>query len=458
MRARLTRYSFIAAEIIAVGACAAAAIAVNRPSEWEPLTLVAFLAALYLAGEWVRLKVGGRTLTASFPVSILAVSLLGPAPAVAIVTLGVAVISAIRRSPADAWLLRFTSRIVSVLVASAALWVMTGHVHNVAASGIGRAQFAVVVFIAFLISNTANFAIVALDGWAFEGDSITGQVRDAFIPMLPGELVSAVLTAVLAVIYSSFSLLAVGATVVVVGIVQALMNALSRSEERADQLEARSIHLASLQFGVLSALVETLALRDRSTARHSAAVARYARELAKAAGCDESVQELAHTAGLLHDIGKFALPDRVLHADILSDADWALIRRHPQEGATLVGRLDGYGAVAEAILYHHERVDGDGYPVGLIGTEIPLVSRMIAIASTFDTLTARDTYRTPMSPQDAIAELRRVAGRQLDAELVDCFVELIDGDGRIEELYAGEASFEEELEFGRRVKEIASPS
>ena len=96
-----------------------------------------------------------------------------------------------------------------------------------------------------------------------------------------------------------------------------------------------------------------------------------------------------------------------------------MIRRHPQDGATLVGRLDGYGPVADAILYHHEHVDGSGYPAGLIGNEIPLASRIIAVCSTYDTLTARDTYRSPMTPQDAIAELRRVAGRQLDAELVE---------------------------------------
>ena len=68
------------------------------------------------------------------------------------------------------------------------------------------------------------------------------------------------------------------------------------------------------------------------TARHAAAVARYARALAREVGCDESEQDVAHTAGLLHDIGKFALPDRILKADVLSDEDWALIRRHPQDG------------------------------------------------------------------------------------------------------------------------------
>ena len=197
-------------------------------------------------------------------------------------------------------------------------------------------------------------------------------------------------------------------------IFQYLAVALLRSEDRAEQLEARSMRLASLQLGVLVTLVETLALRDRMTARHAAAVARYARALAQEAGCSEAEQDLAHTAGLLHDIGKFALPDRILNAEILSDEDWAVVRRHPQDGATLVGRLDGYGPVADAILYHHEHIDGSGYPAGLIGNEIPLPSRILAICSAYDTMTARDSYRSPMTPQDAIAELRRVSGRQLD--------------------------------------------
>src|SRR5690606_7654857 len=99
----------------------------------------------------------------------------------------------------------------------------------------------------------------------------------------------------------------------------------------------------------------TLDLRDRMTARHSAAVARYARELAARAGMSEEEQELAHTAGLLHDIGKFALPDSILKANTpLTERDWELIKRHPAEGARIVGGIDGYGPVSEIILAHHE--------------------------------------------------------------------------------------------------------
>jgi HD-GYP domain-containing protein (c-di-GMP phosphodiesterase class II) len=122
-----------------------------------------------------------------------------------------------------------------------------------------------------------------------------------------------------------------------------------------------------------------------------------------------------------------------------------------------VGRLDGYGPVADAILYHHEHVDGSGYPAGLIGNEIPTASRMIAICSTYDTLTARETYRSPMTPQDAIAELRRVAGRQLDAELVEGFIAMIEREGPVTFAHGDDADFEAELAFERRARQIAQP-
>ena len=191
------------------------------------------------------------------------------------------------------------------------------------------------------------------------------------------------------------------------------------------------------------------------TARHAAAVARYARALAREMGCDESDQDLAHTAGLLHDIRKFALPDRILHAEILSDDDWAVVRRHPQDGATLVGRLDGYGPVDDAILYHHERVDGRGYPAGLIGSEIPLTSRILAICCTYDTMTAEGSYRTPMPPEEAMAELRNAARNgQLDGELVETFIVVLEREGAT---FAQGADFETELDFERRVREMAEP-
>ena len=163
--------------------------------------------------------------------------------------------------------------------------------------------------------------------------------------------------------------------------------------------------------------MQTLSMRDAMTARHSAAVARYAREVARLLGMDEREQDLIHTAALLHDIGKFIFPDSILFADRkLTDEEWEIVKLHPEQGAKLVRRIEGYGPVADIIIGHHERVDGKGYPHGIAGDEIPLGSRIISVADTYDVMTSRDSYRRPVSSEAAIVELRRVAGSQLDPD------------------------------------------
>jgi putative nucleotidyltransferase with HDIG domain len=448
--------SFFAAETLILLLSIGVATWVSNAQEWSPLWLVALLGALSLGGQGLQFTIRGQNLSAGFVAQVLAMSLLGPAPAVAIALVAAIFISARRRLSPAHWLGNLSSFALCPLVGGLVVQVLAGNVHDPGNGLTKTITFGLIVFAVFLLTNALNFAVIALDNRIIESRRLIQQVQELFVPMLPGQVAAGALTAVLAVAYTALGLAALLGAVLVIGIFQYLMVALLRSEDRADQLEARSIHLASLQLGVLSTLVETLALRARSTARHAAAVARYARKLAVAVGCDESDQDLAHTAGLLHDIGKFALPDRILHAEVLSDEDWAVVRRHPQDGATLVGRLDGYGPVADAILYHHEHVDGSGYPAGLIGNEIPVTSRMIAICSTYDTLTARDSYRSPMTPQDALTEMRRVAGRQLDPELLQTFIAMLESDGPVTAA-EDEASFEDELAFGRRAQKFAQP-
>jgi HD-GYP domain-containing protein (c-di-GMP phosphodiesterase class II) len=156
-------------------------------------------------------------------------------------------------------------------------------------------------------------------------------------------------------------------------------------------------------------------------------------------------------------VGKFAWPDRVLEAQLLSPEDMALVRRHPQDGAALVGRLDGYGPIADIILYHHERIDGTGYPAGLIGKEIPLLSRVIAVCEAYDTLTARDSYREARTPHDAVQELKHWAGTQFDPELVEAFVGLLERTGALLSPTTERVEFVGELDFERRARAIARP-
>src|ERR1700761_1672734 len=317
--------------------------------------------------------------------------------------------------------------------------------------------FYVFVFGVFLFALTINFALAATYIRYIEGTPFVQQVRKALVPLLPSELMAALMAVGVAFLYAEVGIAAVALFGVVLITFQYLLGALLVSQQRAEELERRSNQLASFQVGMLSALLRTLDLRDQMTARHSAAVARYSRAIAQRAGFSRQEEELVHIAALLHDIGKFILPDRILKAYVpLTDEDWMLIKRHPQQGARVVSSLDGYGPVADIILAHHERIDGKGYPRGLKGEEIPELARIISVSDTYDVMTARDSYRTPMSSQDAIAELRRVAGAQLDARFVEVFIELLEGKD-VSFQHGEAADFEKELALESRIAETASP-
>jgi putative nucleotidyltransferase with HDIG domain len=268
--------------------------------------------------------------------------------------------------------------------------------------------------------------------------------------VLPSEVISALLCALVAAVYVRTGLPALALMVLVLLAFQYLLRELLLSRERA-------LRLAALQLGVLASMIETLALRDRMTARHSAAVARYAGAMAGALAWPRDQQELAHTAGLLHDIGKFAFPDSILLADSrLTDEQWELVKAHPADGARIVRRIDAFAPVADIVHAHHERWDGRGYPRGLAGEQIPPAARLVAVADTYDVLTARDSYRKPVGKQEAIAELRRVAGAQLDAQVVEVFAGLLTR-GDLSFGHGDDADFEQELDFVRRVRAHAQP-
>jgi len=433
-----------------------ASVWLSSSEEWQPLALVVLLLGLALVGQWFTVETTSGVLSASLVAIVLAMGLLGPVPAAACGILAAILHSAIgRRSPA-LWLNNFAAFGLVAFAGGLMIRELAGSPSDPHNQGTTHGiLFGLIVLGVFMITLALNFVLVAWDVRIEDGPTVRRQVRDLFLPLLPGQLAAGMLATVLAVAYRSVGLPMLFGAIAVLLILQYLTVALLRSEDRAEQLEARSIQLASMQFGVLAMLMDALALRDPTAGRHAAAVARYAKALAIEVGASEADQDLIHTAGLLHDIGKFTWSDRVLHPESLSEEDWVVIRRHPQDGAMLVGKLDGYGPVADAILYHHERPDGGGYPAGLIGNEIPLASRIVAICSTYDTMTARDAYRTPMSSHEAVAELRRIAGRQLDAELVESFIGLLEREGPA---FAANPDFEAELAFDRRVQDLAAPS
>jgi putative nucleotidyltransferase with HDIG domain len=422
-------------------------------ADWQPLPLVLLLFSLAVVSDTLTVEFRGVRVSGSFLAIVLAMVLLGPAPAAAM---------GASASLIDAILSRRTwnGGLNNVLTWAAFPLVGGLLVEVAAARGIVDDEpigLALTVVAVFMTTNIVNFLMVAAFRRASYGESIARNLRSVYVTVLPSEFATSLLTAVIACIYDTIGIGAVALIAIVLFIFQYLVRAGVQAFERGEELGKRTRELASLQVGLLSTVVQTLSMRDAMTARHSAAVARYAREVAHLLGVSEREQELIHTAALLHDIGKFIFPDSILFADRkLTDEEWETVKLHPEQGARLVARIEGYGPVAEIIHSHHERVDGRGYPAGLSGDEIPLGSRIISVADTYDVMTSRDSYRRPVSSEAAIAELRRVAGSQLDPVVVETFIEMIEA-GRVAFRHGDEADFELELAFERRVEDYARP-
>jgi len=155
---------------------------------------------------------------------------------------------------------------------------------------------------------------------------------------------------------------------------------------------------------------------------HSLEVARGAARVGREYGLEARRLERIGLAGLLHDVGKSLVPRRVLEKPgPLDEHEWRQVRRHPSAGARLL-RAQGMPDVAAWVLAHHERPDGRGYPRGLRAHEIPLEARIVAVADAFDAMIGARGYRVPLSHEQALIELRRAAGMQLDAEAVDAYL------------------------------------
>jgi diguanylate cyclase (GGDEF)-like protein len=173
-------------------------------------------------------------------------------------------------------------------------------------------------------------------------------------------------------------------------------------------------------------LVRVLREREPGLGDHLTGVARLAAETAKAAGLSAEDIDVVVRAAELHDIGKIAIPDRVLHKPgPLDDAEWALMRTHTTIGERILAAAPAMGPVAALVRASHERWDGAGYPDGFAEDEIPIGSRIIFVCDAYEAMTERRAYREPMQPDEALAELRRCAGTQFDPDLVELFAERV---------------------------------
>ncbi|MBQ8970117.1 MAG: HD-GYP domain-containing protein, partial [Lachnospiraceae bacterium] len=231
-----------------------------------------------------------------------------------------------------------------------------------------------------------------------------------------------------------------------------IMMAATLAQTLLDQIEAAK-ERESRQNQMMVNTIETIAgaidAKDEYTGGHSERVGHYAAVLARGMAADynftEEDIERIHYIGIMHDIGKIGVADTVLNkAGKLTDAEYALMKKHVEIGSELMTGLDeGVKDLRNGIRYHHERFDGKGYPEGLSETEIPLVARIICLADCYDAMTSNRVYRKRLSDEEVRAEIVRCAGTQFDPALAEIFVRLMD-DGDIYPLTEdGMASSEE---------------
>jgi putative nucleotidyltransferase with HDIG domain len=427
--------------------------ALSSSDDWRPISLFGVLLGAALLSVCFKYEAKGFNANSSFLATALAMVLLGPTPAAVIAVVAILV---------DNWRRKKRLRLVFTNVSTMASFPLVGGALFELAGGAGLQEshgsvYVIAVLLTFMFSNLINFLLIAVDIAVMDKQPVLRSLKTVYLPTVPTELAVGLLTAAVAFVYQGHDLSALALLVVVAFIFQYLLGSALSATQRKEELEARTQQLASLQVGLLSTVLQTLSLRDKMTARHSAAVARYARAVAREMRLSSREQDIIHTAGLLHDIGKFIFPDSILMADTrLTAEQFEIVKKHPEQGARLVERIEGYGSVAEIILAHHERIDGGGYPFGLEGEEIPLASRIISVVDTYDAMTSRDSYRVPISSHEAVAELRRVSDQQLDGAIVEIFVSLLERGG-LTFRHADDADFEHELNFEARVRDYASP-
>jgi len=178
-------------------------------------------------------------------------------------------------------------------------------------------------------------------------------------------------------------------------------------------------------FSTLYAFVETIEARDPYTRQHSARVTDYSISIAKAFGCSQEEIEILNVAGNLHDIGKIGIPDSILlKPDRLTRSEYEVIKRHPVIGSTIIGHFDMWAQEQQIIRHHHERWDGNGYPDGLRGEEIPFLARILAVADVYDALTSDRSYRKRMENEIALKIIKESSGTQFDEKIVNTLLML----------------------------------
>lgn len=204
-----------------------------------------------------------------------------------------------------------------------------------------------------------------------------------------------------------------------------LQQALVVAEDR--MLRRKLLESKSMRSAILDSLQETLYRKSSETEEHGRRIAELCHRMSHILGLPRSQHDELRLLGILHDIGKIGIQDSILQKPgPLTEEEWAEMKKHPEIGCRIAQSVYELAPIADYILTHHERWDGTGYPQGLKGEEIPLLSRLLAVADAYDAMTQPRPYRAALSHEEAVAEILRCKGTQFDPIIVDALLQVID--------------------------------
>nr|WP_232542961.1 HD-GYP domain-containing protein [Streptomyces sp. QHH-9511] len=411
---------YIGCALLGAAGCVLPAL---RPGAQTPWSAVALLAALYTVCELpTHCRLLGRALGGSAPMGagsffpvLLSSALLLPPSAAALTALPGALLARVERRPAG---VRRAWRTAQLVIAVWAAAMVAGALDGGLALGGGphHPDFPYVLLPAAACALTFCLVLTALDGGvrtAAEGVPPRTAWRGLGRALAP-HAVHGLAGLMMAVLWRS--------TYGPVAALFVLLPMYISCWVFAQYHREHAAHRATIR-----ALVQAVDIKDRYTRGHSERVGRASVLIARELGMEEDRLEVVRFAGILHDVGKLGVPTRVLRKDgPLTPEERRIIELHPEYGHEMVRGIGFLGEARSAILHHHERMDGSGYPYGLSGAQIPEFARVVAVADAFDAMTSTRCYSRARPVEKAVAELERCAGTHFDPRMVRALVRALD--------------------------------
>jgi putative nucleotidyltransferase with HDIG domain len=394
------------------------------PFSANPFRDALFLAVLAIVAEELAVEIADRlTITAGGLPILLAVMYTGRVPAL-MVALLVGFWGCWRESGATVALYNGANHVISVFLAVMAFDFVSIALH-VSPNGL---SFGLLVSgaAAAVVFEAALSAVVSVGMLVKYGQRIGVFFREEVKPFFQSVAVLVLLGLAIAALYVTAGPVAVALLFVPLFASQYMFKLLVRERQHLATQKELSDQYLEMNIGLAAAMVVLLDSKDEYTAQHSAAVAMYCRDIAIALRLPDEDAEALHLAGLLHDLGKVGVPDAVLRKTAsLDEDDWGFIREHPEKGAEVLSHLANYQDVADIVRYHHERLDGSGYPSGIRGESIPELSKILAVADSYHAMTSDRPYRAARSSFEALKELRALAGTTLDAVYIEALARVL---------------------------------